>query len=493
MERLKAFLEHSLGLAGITLVLLVFFGTGTALLYLQVLLYPVAGILLAGTLMVLLVGSSWLLALPGEIIENISKRVANRKGNAEAKTQEISSGSEAEALGEPDEEHHEPDTEAGEDSLRQAALAAERGAEAQVEAEAESTATESEPESWQAQAKAKYLAKAEQEQLAARREAEAKAKERAEYEALGEKAEEEVKQQKARLLAEEQKRRADLAAESAAEEESEDDRIEPSAPQKVNPSDRNRRLRVTEEITALARKAVLPLMQAGFELEPGHTLYTGEEMLLRRRELLHFRGPFGELLSETRNEIRTKLKRTVDELGPPDNKLLSDVYGGDKQPVEWVQLQRHCEDILNLQIYQCRGPRVVGRHRVRGSVVRASGMQIAFVWEDMLIIGESLSTGNNRRFLCLELGDNAMVQSVGSNSDRYSTITTAEVIKAFKLDGQLTERLRAMGEAGEVFRGDPTEEDSPEGWYLDWMLPSRNRYRFWDGSQTTSTIELSSD
>ena len=56
----------------------------------------------------------------------------------------------------------------------------------------------------------------------------------------------------------------------------------------------------------------------------------------------------------------------------------------------------------------------------------------------------------------------------------------------------LTEQLVAMGEAGEVFVGEPNE-DSPEGWYLDWVMPSPNRYRFWDGSSTTSTVELTSN
>ena len=56
----------------------------------------------------------------------------------------------------------------------------------------------------------------------------------------------------------------------------------------------------------------------------------------------------------------------------------------------------------------------------------------------------------------------------------------------------LTKRLGAMGEKGAVFLGKPNE-DSPEGWYLDWVMPSPNRYRFWDGSPTMSTIELRSD
>ena len=64
--------------------------------------------------------------------------------------------------------------------------------------------------------------------------------------------------------------------------------------------------------------------------------------------------------------------------------------------------------------------------------------------------------------------------------------------EARKLGGQLTEQLREMGEAGEVFVGEPNE-DSPEGWYLDWVMPSPNRYRFWDGSSTTSTVELTSN
>ena len=56
----------------------------------------------------------------------------------------------------------------------------------------------------------------------------------------------------------------------------------------------------------------------------------------------------------------------------------------------------------------------------------------------------------------------------------------------------LTEQLGAVGEKGAVFLGKPNE-DSPEGWYLDWVMPSPNRYRFWDGSSTMSTIELRSD
>ena len=56
----------------------------------------------------------------------------------------------------------------------------------------------------------------------------------------------------------------------------------------------------------------------------------------------------------------------------------------------------------------------------------------------------------------------------------------------------LAEQLLQMGEVGEVFL-EERNQDSPPGWYPDWIMPSTNRYRFWDGSSGTAVIELSPD